>query len=430
MRRRTICFDASIARVAASTRLDINAWASVLCCPKGNARCDTGAIVVVVTPAEICAACCAMRATDDVSATPTDTTGTVWPAPAATAVAPSTVPLSAPACAAWGWSGGRTPSSCSMVLMGQCRTTSPTRYTKSRPLSVCSVTSFAPMRYTPCETLSTLARFSLGTPSSASFRRRSTRLSTSPTGFTGANASSMGALASGAAVTATAAIEFDTAAAAAADKTIGALKPETPTALVPAAAPGTAGCTRTRGPGNPSGAAGGTPAGDCTAGTTPPPTSISGSETILGAGSPPGGGGCGGNAFASTPALGSCTGESCNLARVDKGSTSNKPPKSLNRPAIVSRMSVCLGQKKPALFAISQVTSKSEMRVGPSRGTHPDSGSPGALSGKSACILSRSCSRRATSERITACKRVVTSALYFFNREDNHISITGPWPST
>mmetsp|Transcript_112688 Transcript_112688/g.313478 ORF Transcript_112688/g.313478 Transcript_112688/m.313478 type:complete len:208 (+) Transcript_112688:1642-2265(+) len=70
------------------------------------------------------------------------------------------------------------------------------------------------------------------------------------------------------------------------------------------------------------------------------------------------------------------------------------------------------------------------MAVGPSRHTHPDSGSASNRSGNSGCSRHRSISNFAGSPTTRFAVRVATSALYFFKREDSHISITGPWPST
>mmetsp|Transcript_40454 Transcript_40454/g.114485 ORF Transcript_40454/g.114485 Transcript_40454/m.114485 type:complete len:114 (+) Transcript_40454:1095-1436(+) len=61
-----------MAFVAASTRFDISACGSDFCSggrlrPNGNAGCCNAAVVVVVTPAEICFDCSAIRATEDVS---------------------------------------------------------------------------------------------------------------------------------------------------------------------------------------------------------------------------------------------------------------------------------------------------------------------------------------------------------------------------
>mmetsp|Transcript_16968 Transcript_16968/g.53478 ORF Transcript_16968/g.53478 Transcript_16968/m.53478 type:complete len:202 (-) Transcript_16968:91-696(-) len=150
-----------MAFVAASTRFDIKACGSVFCSggrliPKG--ACCMAAVVVVVTPAEICFACIAILATEEVSAELLDA---VAARPAAASAA------------------GVRPSSWSSVWKDTCRTTSPMRCTKSRPFCVCSVTSFVPKRYTPWPPFTMRARISAGMPSKASLRRRSMRLSTS-----------------------------------------------------------------------------------------------------------------------------------------------------------------------------------------------------------------------------------------------------------
>mmetsp|Transcript_16394 Transcript_16394/g.41708 ORF Transcript_16394/g.41708 Transcript_16394/m.41708 type:complete len:444 (-) Transcript_16394:608-1939(-) len=144
------------------------------------------------------------------------------------------------------------------------------------------------------------------------------------------------------------------------------------------------------------------------------------------------GGGGGATSKAPVPPL------SLSLALIRCVSTSKWRLKRSRTPVKVSLASVCCGQKKPGLLSPSHSSSASASDVGPSRAIQPSSvpaaadasASPdgGSLVGNKLCNLARK--RSPTAPVTSAAVRVATSVLYFLRREESHISMTGPWPST